>query len=161
MSAADPAAGARVERFLYREALLLDQGRLRDWLALFHPQATYWVPLVASAVSPDDQLNLVYDDLRLLEERVYRLETGGAHSQDPPSRTVRAVSNVLVDRDETGHHVASSVFTLHESRPSASRVFMGRYTHRLVESAGGFLILQKRIDIAGADGYLPPLSFLL
>jgi hypothetical protein len=38
---------------------------------------------------------------------------------------------------------------------------LGRYTHHLVETAADFLILHKRIDIAGADGYLPPLSFLL
>jgi 3-phenylpropionate/cinnamic acid dioxygenase small subunit len=157
----DPAVVARVERFLYWEALLLDQGRLREWLALFHPDTTYWVPLVPSAVSPDDQLNLVYDDLRLLEERVYRLETGGAHAQDPPSRTVRAVSNVLVDRGAADQHVVRSVFTLHESRPSASRLLLGRYTHRLVETADGLLILHKRIDLAGADGFLARLSFLL
>jgi 3-phenylpropionate/cinnamic acid dioxygenase small subunit len=157
----EPAEIARVERFLYEEALLLDQGRLRDWLALFDAAATYWVPLVASATTPDEQLNLVYDDYALLEERIFRLETGVAYSQDPPSRTVRAVSSVLVDRDASGLLVARSVFTLHESRPQTTRLHVGRYTHHLVPAADGLRIRHKRVDLAGADGYLPPLSFLL
>jgi 3-phenylpropionate/cinnamic acid dioxygenase small subunit len=157
----EPAEIARVERFLYQEALLLDQGRLRDWLALFDAGATYWVPLVASATTPDDQLNLVYDDYALLEERVFRLETGVAYSQDPPSRTLRGLSSVLVDRAADGLLVARSVSTLHESRPNASHHYVGRYTHHLADTTDGLRIRHKRIDLAGADGYLPPLSFLL
>jgi benzoate/toluate 1,2-dioxygenase subunit beta len=158
---ADPAEIARVERFLYQEALLLDQVRLRDWLALFDARATYWVPLVASATTPDDQLNLVYDDYALLEERIFRLETGVAYSQDPPSRTVRGLSSVLVDHAADGLLVVRSVFTLLESRPHTSQHYVGRYTHHLIDTPDGLRIRRKRIDLAGADGYLPPLSFLL
>jgi 3-phenylpropionate/cinnamic acid dioxygenase small subunit len=119
------------------------------------------VPLVASATTPDAQLNLVYDDYALLEERIFRLETGVAYSQDPPSRTVRGLSSVLVDRTADGLLVTRSVFTLHESRPHVSHHYVGRYTHHLVDTADGLRIRHKRIDLAGADGYLPPLSFLL
>jgi len=34
----------RCERFLLHEAQLLDDGKFDDWLALFTPDAWYWVP---------------------------------------------------------------------------------------------------------------------
>ena len=46
-------------------------------------------------------------------------------------------------------------------RPHASHRYVGRYTHHLVDTADGLRIRHKRINLAGADGYLPPLSFLL
>ena len=35
---------ARCEQFLLHEARLLDDGKFDDWLALFTPEAWYWVP---------------------------------------------------------------------------------------------------------------------
>ena len=35
---------AACERFLVFEASLLDEGRFNEWLALFTPDAWYWVP---------------------------------------------------------------------------------------------------------------------
>jgi hypothetical protein len=49
----------------------------------------------------------------------------------------------------------------YESRPSTSHHYVGRYTHHLVDTTDGLRIRHKRIDLAGADSYLPPLSFLL
>ena len=34
----------RCEQFLIHEARLLDEGKFDDWLALFTPDAWYWVP---------------------------------------------------------------------------------------------------------------------
>jgi hypothetical protein len=55
---ARPAADAldldRCERFLLHEARLLDEARFDDWLALFTPDAWYWVPSAPDQDNPHD-----------------------------------------------------------------------------------------------------------
>ena len=41
-----------IERFLYQEARLLDEGQLDEWLALFTADAYYWIPCNANDVDP-------------------------------------------------------------------------------------------------------------
>ena len=48
---------AEAEDFLYQEAAILDEWRLRDWLALFTDDAQYWVPSTdRPAGTPDTTL---------------------------------------------------------------------------------------------------------
>lgn len=149
--------------FLVAEAAMLDAGLLDRWLDLFTLDALYWVPLVWDAASPAEQLNLIYDDLRLLSDRVFRIQTGDAHSQDPPARVVRALTNFRcrVDDDHPGHWVAHTTFSLSELRKDHERTYRGRYTHILRTSEQGFQIVKKRTDLAMSDGVLPSLTFLL
>ena len=56
----------RCERFLLHEARLLDEARFDDWLALFTPDAWYWVPSAPDQDNPHDTVSLIYDDRRLL-----------------------------------------------------------------------------------------------
>ena len=63
----------RCERFLQHEARLLDDGKFDDWLALFTPDGSYWVPSEPDQDNPHDTVSLIYDDRRLLETRVRRL----------------------------------------------------------------------------------------
>src|SRR5262249_14385542 len=44
----------RCERFLLHEARLLDEGKFDDWLALFTPDAWYWVPSEPDQDNPHD-----------------------------------------------------------------------------------------------------------
>src|SRR5215468_12713383 len=71
--ASEPLDLARCERFLLHEARLLDEGKFDDWLALFTPDAWYWVPSEPDQDNPHDTVSLIYDDRRLLETRVRRL----------------------------------------------------------------------------------------
>ena len=57
------------EDFLLHEARLLDEARFDEWLALFTPDAQYWVPSEPKQQSPHDTVSLMYDDRRLLETR--------------------------------------------------------------------------------------------
>ena len=83
-----------IERFLYHEARLLDEGQLDDWLALLTPDAYYWIPCNANDVDPTRHVSLIYDDRQHLEDRIWRIKSGWAHAQDPPSHTRRIVGNV-------------------------------------------------------------------
>jgi p-cumate 2,3-dioxygenase beta subunit len=74
-----------VAQFLYDEAALLDEWRLDEWLALFHPQAArYLIP------SPEDRsddpattLHLVNDSMTTLAGRVGRPKSKHAHVEGP------------------------------------------------------------------------------
>jgi hypothetical protein len=81
------------EQFLLHEARLLDECRFDEWLALFTPDASYWVPSEPDQKSPLDTVSLIYDDRRLLETRVRRLASPRIYSQEPRSRTSRVVTN--------------------------------------------------------------------
>lgn len=88
-----------IEDFLYREALLLDENRFEEWLALFTEDAQYVVPLreqVQGDVAPAGH-PLINDDKTMLLTRVAKDSTGLAHVEVPRSMTSRIISNVIVD----------------------------------------------------------------
>src|SRR5262249_15268856 len=84
-------------RFLLNAGRLLEEGKFDDWLALFTPDAWYWVPSEPDQDNPHDTVSLIYDDRRLLETRVRRLASPRIYSQEPRSRTSPTVSNVSID----------------------------------------------------------------
>ena len=86
---------SEAEEFLYREARLLDEGRLEEWLLLFTQDAYYWMPS-DKGLDPREETPIIYDDRATLEDRISRLRSPAAHSQSPPSRTRHMISNVEV-----------------------------------------------------------------
>src|SRR5262245_55677940 len=95
MAASTPAP-TEIEQFLYYEALLLDTNRLEEWLALFTPDATYWVPNVREDGDPDEDGVIAHDDYLALAARVKRLRHPANPTQVPPPRTRHFITNVLV-----------------------------------------------------------------
>ena len=87
----DLALRDRCRALLEREARLLDQGRFEEWLELYAPECLYWVPGTPDGGDPRREVALAFDDRRQLESRIFRLRTGYAWSQVPPSRTVHLV----------------------------------------------------------------------
>src|SRR5918993_3514495 len=122
-----PCALARqdAEDFLYREAALLDEGRLDDWLALFTDDGRYRLPIATD----EDELEpaLVDDDRERLEERVFRLTSTQAHAQLPPSQTVHSVHNVQVEALSEDEVLLRCNLTVHEVRVGGpEQVGLGR-----------------------------------
>jgi benzoate/toluate 1,2-dioxygenase beta subunit len=157
--AARELAAAGVDRaafadFLIHEALLLDERRFRDWMALFAEDGTYWVPAVPDQKSPFDQASLFYDDRDLMKTRIDRLEHPRIHVQTPPSRTAHIVGNVVVEEVDAakGEYVVGSTVIMVEYRDDAQRLFAGRQRHRLRRHGEGFRIVQKRVDLINCDG---------
>lgn len=151
---------AEVEAFLFREAELLDAGDLDAWIALFAEDAIYWIPSGSDDADPSRDVSIVYDRLAQLRERVWRMQSGAAHAQQPPSRTVHLVANVTAeaDGDEVG---ARSTFAVCEFRRGRQHLHSGRYQHRLRRTGDGLLIVAKQADLVNSDGYLGNLSILL
>ena len=152
------------ERFLQHEAQLLDDGQFNNWLALFTPEAWYWVPSEPDQVDPFETVSLIYDDRRLLETRVRRLSSPRMYSQEPRSRTSRMIGNVTIEetlpalvrsrgRVEWGYTVRSK-FMMIEYRRDQQRLFGGTALHRLVQAGGRVMIAWKRVDLVNCDAPL-------
>lgn len=156
-----------IERFLYQEAALLDERDLESWLALFADDGHYRVPASRDGGEPASDVSIVYDDRRRLANRVAWLTSNRAFAQQPPSATVRQITNVVVDRIDAELIEASAVAVVWEVRPNttpqevASRV---RYRLRAAEddadNGAEFLIVEKRVDLLDPSRHWENLTFL-
>jgi ethylbenzene dioxygenase subunit beta len=144
----------RCEQFLLHEARLLDDGKFDDWLALFTPEAWYWVPSEPDQADPVETVSLIYDDRRLLETRVRRLASPRMYSQEPRSRTSRMIGNVTIEETGRGFAAVRSKFTMIEYRREQQRLFGGTALHRLVQADGRIMIAWKRVDLVNCDAPL-------
>jgi 3-phenylpropionate/cinnamic acid dioxygenase small subunit len=150
-----------VERFLYREARLMDENAYAEWLALWAPDALYWIPCGPDGSDPMRQVATVYDDRKRLEARVKRLLSGNAHAQAPPSQLCRVVSNIEIMESNDGIITTNSNFVLGEVRRGRQDVFIGRSTHRLRTVNDDFQITFKKVVLVNRDEYIDNLTFLL
>jgi 3-phenylpropionate/cinnamic acid dioxygenase small subunit len=94
----------RITEFLYDEARLLDEIRLKEWTGMLATDLLYTAPMRQTRTLLDHAESIVrtvqhYDDnYRSILGRIMRLtETKSAWAEDPPSRTRRLVTNVLVE----------------------------------------------------------------
>jgi 3-phenylpropionate/cinnamic acid dioxygenase small subunit len=109
----------RIVEFLYEEASLLDQLRLKEWAARLAQDLIYTAPL--RETRPMDQQNASFvrtvqhfhDDWRSVMGRIARLTaTKSAWAEDPPSRTRRLVTNVLVAKTPKADEFAVTSYLL-------------------------------------------------
>jgi p-cumate 2,3-dioxygenase beta subunit len=129
----DPAVLCGLEQFLYREAALLDEWRLDEWLALMHPDVVYRVPADDTADGdPHATLQVIHDDHQLLAGRVVRLKSKHAHAESPKSRTRRMVTNVRAEQREPGTYLVYSNFHVLRTRLGRLDHFIGHYEHTLL-----------------------------
>lgn len=110
---------SEAEAFLFHEAELLDDGRLREWLALLTEDVRYRVPVRIAKERGESGISRemfhLDEDRDSLELRVDRIETGFAWAEDPPSRLRHFVANVRV-REEAGELRVRSNLLLTRSR---------------------------------------------
>jgi 3-phenylpropionate/cinnamic acid dioxygenase small subunit len=144
-----------VEQFLYHEARLLDDRRYDDWLELFTDDVRYWMPARYNTLSrqadlaiggPDDISNFD-EDHESLRQRVVRLNTGMAWSEDPPSRARHLVTNVWVrPSDEPESFDVQSYFFTYRTRAETEQdIWVGRRDDVLRVTLGGFKIARRTI----------------
>lgn len=152
--------------FVVAEAALLDERRLEEWLALFAPDGLLWVP-TRPGDDPARHVSIIYDHLPQLRARVTRLLSGKESAQDPPSATVRAVTNVVVgpdpnDAELTAVRCVQVIYETREiERPLLVLPCRVRYRLRPEDNAAGFTIVSKRIDLLEAHRHFDNLAFLL
>lgn len=149
------------EQVLYREAALLDERRFDEWLELFTDDATYWVPQ-GDEEDPQREVSIIYDDRQRMHERVLRLGSGFAYSQDPPSSTCHLVGNVTAAPGEAdGELVVSSKLVVAEVRRNAQNLFAGTVEHVLVPAGEELRIRRKVVRLVSSDIPLGNVTFLI
>jgi p-cumate 2,3-dioxygenase beta subunit len=132
-----------IEQFLYREAELLDEWRLEEWLALFAEQASYIVPATSGgSAEVGAALALVSDDRSRLAGRVQRLLNRNAHASSPHPRTRHLVTNIRPTSDGNGWKVRAN-FVVYSMRNRQTNLYMGEYRYRLRGVGGSFLIEER------------------
>src|SRR5579863_5017205 len=151
LPAQQPLDARRCEQFLLHEARLLDEAKFDEWLALFTPEAWYWVPSEPDQADPVETVSLIYDDRRLLETRVRRLSSPRMYSQEPRSRTSRIVANVTIEEAAKNACTIRSKFMMIEYRREQQRLFGGTAMHRLVQADSRIMIAWKRVDLVNCD----------
>ena len=141
-----------VEEFLFREASLLDERRLDEWLALCTDDIHYWMPIrrTTTAKEIDNEFTkpggMAYfdDDRRTLGLRVQRLQVGRAWAEDPPSRTRHMVSNVRITGVDGSEIDVALNFQLYRTRLNSEEdSWIGRREDRL-RRENGVLRLARR-----------------
>lgn len=160
-----------LEQFLYREALLLDEKRWQEWLALYTDDCFYWVPSVVGQQDPVNTVSLYAEDRMRLEMRIIRITHPRAFSQDFPTRMSHVVGNVMLD-PENGKGsdggldpkadvvVRSSVHIL-EYRREDHRLFGGTVRHWLRRDGADWRIAMKRIDLINCDAPMEVVQLFL
>jgi 3-phenylpropionate/cinnamic acid dioxygenase small subunit len=143
-----------VEEFLHREASLLDERRLEEWLALCADDIHYWMPIrrtttakeVANEFTKPGSMAYFDDDKKMLAQRIQRLQVGRAWAEDPPSRTRHIVTNVRV-LDVNGDEIDIGVnFQLYRTRlDSEEDSWIGRREDRLRRVDGAFRLARRHI----------------
>ncbi len=155
---------AEVEDFLFREAALLDEWRLDEWLGLLTEDATYRVPPNdAPDGDPADTLFIIADDIRRIRGRVKRLASPEAHAEHPKSRTRRLISNVrITGRDGDHLDVAANFVVYRFRRDQRIGEYVGRYTYRLRVDHEALRIAERRAVLDSEElGRLGSISFIL
>lgn len=143
-----------VEEFLYREAALLDDRRLDEWLALLTDDIHYWMPIrrtttarevAAEFTSPGD-MAFFDDDKEMLTLRVRRLSVGRAWAEDPPSRTRRLVTNIRLLGINGDELTVGANFQLYRTRlDSEEDCWVGRREDVLRRVEGNLMLARRHL----------------
>jgi 3-phenylpropionate/cinnamic acid dioxygenase small subunit len=154
-------ADPQIERFLYQEALLMDEHRFDAWLALWVEGGSYWVPCNADDIDPTRQVSIIYDDYVRLKQRIDRLKSGSVQALDPAPRMRRIISNIEVEPTADHEVMVSSNFILCVARSADQQLWSGRSVHRLRPTPAGLKIAHKKVLLINNDQEMPLLQFLI
>ncbi|VCU70903.1 2-halobenzoate 1,2-dioxygenase small subunit [Pigmentiphaga humi] len=151
-----PLAQQDAQTLLFHEARCLDQRRWDEWLALFEPDARFWVPAWRAdhetVTNPRTEASLIFAEPReRIAERVRRVTLGQTPTTQPLPRTAHFVSNVQVlgahgTRDE--HRVSATWMVRRYDIPTyRDDVFYGHYDYVLRRTGDGLRIASKTVQL--------------
>ena len=152
----DLATLRRIEEFLYREAGLLDRPNLDEWIQLYTEDGTYWMPAIEDQADPLNHISLMYDDRVMMEIRRRNFVHPRAASKDYTVRQSHLIGNVrIIAMDEdTGDCTVHSNFQCASYYADQQTLYAGTYRHELVNTANGYRIRHKRVNLINCDAVL-------
>jgi len=163
MNAGELPSRQEVEDLLYKEAALLDEWRLEEWLELLTEDAVYQVP--PTDVPEGDARNTLFiiaDDAVRIRSRVKQLLGRFAWAESPHSRTRRLITNVRVLGADNRDILVTANFAVHRMRYESVDTYIGRYDYKLAR-IGDELKIKERRAILDNEALRPhgKISFIL
>jgi len=162
----------RLTEFLYDEARLLDEIRLKEWTDMLDTDLLYTAPVRETRTLVDQAKSIIrtvqhfHDNYRSIMGRVARLTaTKSAWAEDPPSRTRRLVTNVFVETTEkTNEFSVRSYMLVTRSRFSSDEFdLISGERHDLIRltDSGVFKLARREIILDQAVLGTPNLAIFL
>ena len=159
-----PVTRAEVEDFLFMEAELLDNWKLKEWEELLTADAGYYIP-------PNDDLEgshrttlfIIADDRERIHQRIIRVLDPNCHAEYPKSRLSRVIGNVRILSVEGDTVTVASNFICHRYRRyERMGEYVGNARHILKRNGASFLIKERRVFLKSHElGSLGSVSFIL
>lgn len=157
-----------VQSLILREAQLLDDHQLDDWLALYTDDARYWVPIDETA-DPLKESSIIYDNRLRLAMRVEQIMRQNRVAQNPGSNTLRMVSNIDVQDVDADTATARFALLLTEVRSGdwrqqglgETRLFPAHCKLVCKQVGGDWKIQHKTIVLLNRKQPIVGLSFIL
>lgn len=143
-----------ISQFLLREARLLDERRFVEWLDLWSEDAAYLAPTNWANVrdglreASDCELHHLRSNKDMLRLRVKKLDSGTAWAEEPPSRTVRCVSNVEVRHVDDTLGVRSNIVLYRVRYTDDVEMHAGSRFDRLVPTGKTWRIVRRHVNLA-------------
>lgn len=154
-----------VEQFLYKEARLLDERRLEEWLDLLAEELHYWMPMRRNIkfgdwdlefTSAETEINWFDEGKDILAGRIRQINTGVHWPEEPVSRFEHLISNVEVASVEGDEIHVNSKFHCYQNRlQDEVNQWVGRREDRLRRDADTKFKLVKRKIILAQNVMLP------
>ena len=146
----------KIEDFLYLEAELLDDRKLREWLDLLTDDVRYWMPIRYNPLERPEDLSdelakpgdgyYFDDDKKSLSLRIERVYVKSAWAEMPPSRTRHLISNVRIKSDNGSELEVHSNFFVYRTRLETDQdIFVGTKRDMLRRVNEGFKIAKRTI----------------
>lgn len=139
----------------------MDEHRYDEWLALWSDELLYWVPCNEDDYDPNRYVSIIYDDRERLLDRLDRLKSGAAWSQEPRSRLRRVVSNIETGDGAGPEVIIHSNFVLVELREGRKTTYGAQQIHRLRVDGPDLKMSYKKVMLIENDEPLHNLTFLL
>ncbi|MGZ3291870.1 MAG: aromatic-ring-hydroxylating dioxygenase subunit beta, partial [Xanthobacteraceae bacterium] len=147
MQASVSVTRAEVEDFLFMEAELLDNWRLKEWEELLAEDACYYIP-------PNDDpegshrttLYIIADDRERIHQRIIRVMDPNCHAEFPKSHLSRILGNVRILSVEGDIVTVAYNFIMHRYRRyERMGEYVGNARYMLKRDGASFKIKERRM----------------
>ena len=159
------AAKYEVEQFLYREARMLDERRLEDWLNVLAEDIHYFMPIRRNIKfgdwelefsDPDREISYFDEGKDILEGRVRQIMTGVHWAEEPVSRFEHVITNVeIVSLDEETVEANSKFYCYQNRLADEVQMFVGRRYDLLRRDPETHFKIVKRTILLAQSVLLP------
>ena len=145
--------------FYIREAWLLDERKLEEWLDLFTDDVLYFMPRRKNVprrelhreLTPLGDLAILEEDKRYLQMRVARLDSGMAWAEDPPSRTRHLIGNLEVAPLVKGLVQAKTAFLVYRSHLETDHQLLSGCREDVLRRVKGAWKIARRTIVLDAN----------